>query len=185
MRMDFSNTGETDLGSKYLAEKGSWHVVVTDVDDTFHRGDSIIVDFEVVGGRLIGKAHREYFSQTEKAMPHSAAFLLAVGLITKESLGKSVDVDWQQANGRQLVLHTVFKKDKDTHQLTDRIQARYCGFCAVNDPDAKGVELDLDLAGPLLGGSVKSPQPAANGNGAAASTAPPAAAAAVDPYGDL
>ena len=119
LNFDFSAFGEDDLeGSYRLAEPGRYHVLVSDVDDSFEKDENAIyVTFEILAGEPIGQAglrHRERFAVTPKAMVRVAKFSQAVGLAAGVAGQNSVRLDLQKAVGRELWIELQARKYTDT-----------------------------------------------------------------------
>ena len=177
--------------SNYLEDPGTYHMVVTNVEEepVSETSSKVIngfrVTFEVLEGTVrnakgctdIGKTLALIFwhpspTDTENgrkwASAKQAAFLIATGLATQKSLGGSVDVNLSDAIQRQVVMSVEKGKDDKFLQLS------YANIWAVDDPHAEKFPKNQKALA-LIGKAAPSPSasPAAKAKPAAA----PAAAA--------
>jgi hypothetical protein len=113
-------------GGNWLTQPGTYHVVITGADEEPHNAKGELMDaFRITAQALEGTVKDEDGMFTEKdktvdlmffnpkltdkneglfARQKQARFFLATGLLTEEQLGTEVDIDLENAVGRQVVL---------------------------------------------------------------------------------
>lgn len=178
-----------DGQSNFLAEPGTYHVVVTAVDEspTAKNGtliDGFRVDFAVLDGTVAGQKDKQFDllffkpKLTDKnggefAKRKQARFALATGILPRAEPGKRVTVDLQQAAGRQLVVEVEHQKDQQTGQPTKFIQLAWANLWHVDDPACAKVPKDAIALALVPAELRKKPEEfakktaASHGNGAA------------------
>lgn len=154
-------TSEKDLEGFDSVLPGRYHVMVEDVDDSFSKSESLILSFNVLAGTVPGqetKTHKEWVGVAGKAVKRAIKFAVAVNLMKPSDLGKKVNINWQEAIGRQLVI------DLGEHEYEGkkRSQIEFLGFHAIGSDGATGVPLSGDVPS-VGGGSTASPPAGKNG----------------------
>lgn len=158
-----------DLQGFDTVKPGRYHAMVAAVDDSFEKSSkSIIVDFEILAGTQnseVGKTIKEYVAVSPEAVKRPVKLALALGLITESDLGSDLDVDFQKAINRQLVI------DIEEHEYTSNKTGKpvkgarigFLGFHKLGSEDAKGVPLDQQAI-QMMGGMPSSGGKGVNGN---------------------
>lgn len=147
MKIDVSETLET---GNFLTDEGIYHVVVDDIDEApLNASRELLqafkVSFTTLNGTVAGqngKAGSLMFwlpkldskDAGKFARIKITRFLKAIDLLSDDQLGKSVDVDMQQARGRQLVVH-LEKNDK-------YLDLRYADIWHIDDPAVSKIPKD-------------------------------------------
>lgn len=164
--------------------------MIKDVDESFEKYDSVLVDFEALAGTTpgqVGRTHLEFFSTKEKALPRLQRLALAVGLLKPDEPEK--EVQFSDAIGRQLVIEieeNTYEKDGKTHEC---VRIAFLGMWssgnkAVADvpKDAESLKLAQGGAGATTDGGKANP---AEGKTAEAATAAGTETSQDDAYADL
>lgn len=175
-----------DGQSNFLAEPGTYHVVVTAVDEspTAKNGtliDGFRVEFAVLDGTVAGQKDKQFDllffkpkltdkNNGEFAKRKQARFAIATGILPKAEPGQRVTVDLEQAMGRQLVVELEHQKDQTTGQPTKFLQLAWANIYHVDDPAVAKVPKDAVAIGLLPAELRKNPeefarQPTGKGNG--------------------
>ena len=168
---DFSDFPSEDVLKGYgYPSPGQYHLVVQNVDDTRDRVGGIQVTFQVLTGNVAnqqGKTFRDTFFDPDPshkdggkfARKRMAAFLLVAGVIAREQLGTRVQIDWQQAVGRQLVAKvTEYKREGGNGKTYTGAQIDGLRMHQVTDPAVAEVPMDdeaLQLMGVVRGGAAQ------------------------------
>ncbi len=134
-------------GGLYLDEPGTYHVVVTEVEEQPEKQDGTVMDgfrvkFSVLAGTVEGQEDKllslllfnpdmSHKDGGAFAKRRQAKFLYATGLLDESALGKRVKIDLQDAIGRHCVIQ-VEKEDDDSKFL----QLKYDNIWHVDHPDA-------------------------------------------------
>jgi hypothetical protein len=159
--MSFVMETTEDVGGsasdQYLSEPGTYHCVVTGVaEDEGPKGnpiDGFTVGLSVLDGTKPGQKDKSTNlclfspdqSKTEKsqewARKKQTAFAIAAGLIDLKKLGGKVQINLQEAVGRQLVL--TFVHDDEGKYL----QLSYANIYHVDDPRAATFPKDKEALG--------------------------------------
>ena len=134
-------------GSLYLDEPGTYHVVVTEVDEQPEKSSGELLDgfrvkFSVLAGTVPGQEDKLvsilFFNPNMAskdggafAKRKQAKFLYATGLLDETNLGKRVSIELSDAVGRQCVIQ-LEKQDDESRFL----QLCYDNIWHVDHPDA-------------------------------------------------
>lgn len=187
--MDFTEFGsEEDLRGFDYPAPGTYHLAVTGVDETPKNVDGLKFTLEVLNGTVEGQASKSFAETFFFPSPESkdggkfakkrlAKFALAVGIINPTALGSRVQIDWQEASGRQLVakVENYMRKGNDGREYKGA-QISGLDMWRIDAPEVEAVPKDqeaLAMAAPAAVGA----------NGPAGEA--PAKAAKPDPYADL
>lgn len=188
--LDFSEFGsEEDLRGFDYPAAGTYHLAITGVDDAPVGVDAIKVTFEILAGTVdnqAGKSFTETFwmpSESSKdggkfAKKRLARFGIASGVIDPAALGRRVQIDWQDACGRQIVakLNNYARDGKDgKHYKGAEING--LDIWSVAAPEVDAIPKDTEALAMAAPTAVAAGKP---GTGH-----PAAAAAKPDPYGNL
>ena len=135
-------------GEKYLTEPGTYHCVVVSVDEgKGPKGNPIngfTAELAVLDGTVAGQKDREtsvtFFSPDASKSEASqewnrkkqTAFAIATGLLDLAKLGSKVEIDLQEAVGRQLVIQLAHADDDKKF-----LQINYANIYHVDDPRAE------------------------------------------------
>jgi hypothetical protein len=111
--LDASNLqNENDVKGQQRPDPGMYHFVVNHMDASFDKHDAVIADLEVLAGkpdetalampdqRGRGLRHMMFLDEDGNYVDKHLRFALATGILKP---GEKKDVDWSDANGRQLV----------------------------------------------------------------------------------
>ena len=163
-----------DVGSSFLSEPGTYHVVVLHVDEqpvgrNSQLLDGFRVDFAVLDGTVAGQKDKQcelmFFrpKMTDKnngefAKRKQGRFALATGIIPKAEPGQRVTVDLQQAAGRQLVIEVERQTDQQTGQPTKFLQLAWANIYHVDDPAVAKIPKDAVALSLLPAGLRKKPE---------------------------
>jgi hypothetical protein len=183
---------EDDLDNN-RALPGQYHVAVQSVDESFEKGDKVIVEFQVLAGTTPGQTRKtitEYYSVSEKALPRLQRLALATGLLQPNEPEREVQLS--DAEGRQLVIeveeHSYEKKEDG--KTVDTVRISWMGMWSIGNPAVADVPKDGDalklLPGALPGQSNPPAAPPATQQAKAPVQPPPAGgSAASNKFADL
>ncbi len=151
---------ETLPSSSRVQEPGFYHCVVTELDEEPRDRSNALMEgfkptFEVLDGTARvnnvctqrGFTHEQtLFSakpgQSEGAIKWNkakqAAFLIATGLVSKDQLGKSVNINLADALQKQVVINLVPKNDDSGY-----LEIAWANIYAVDDPKVAAVPKDV------------------------------------------
>lgn len=152
--MKFRSSEDTSAGGGFVSEAGLYHMAVVScdehptnkqgvtIDSAMFRVNMVVIDSSVPGQR--DKSFSEIFFQPKEdpvanpnqfAMKKATRFMLAVGLMRHDQIGKEFDVDLSSAAGRQLLVKI---------ELDDKGYAgiSFADIFHIDDPAAKGYPRD-------------------------------------------
>ena len=213
MSFDFESPEEVHgEDGKWCKEPGTYHFTVANIlEGQTEKGtpiDGFTVKLEALAGGTVegcqGQQHTETvfapnLSQSEESQSMAkrklAAFFIACDLMTPEQLGKPVQIELEQAVGRQLVAELAKRYDKDETtgkytKETKYLQFHYANIYHVDDPDVKDIPKNADAIG-LIGKEHRhdeeyfAPLKKKNGKKASQPSQPVAAASAATSFDDL
>ena len=192
--------GDLSAGGSWLAEPGTYHLLITDVQEEVTKKDGTLVpdaafrvNCSVCNGTMSGQLdkttdivffHPKSDQKNEGAMARKKMdrFFVAVGLMTQQQVETKaeVEIDLQDAVGRQFVAKLV--KEKADSQF---LSLNFADIFHVDDPAVKDIpksQAHLKLIEPqlrLASKAFEAAKPASNkgSNGAAKRETKPAAAA--------
>jgi len=181
-RLDMSGIGSADelKGYDYPAA-GQYHCAVMSCDESRDKVDALRFEISILTGTTAGqdgKTWRETFWDPNPdhkdggkfAVKRLTAFALATKLVTKDQLGSSIEIDWANAVGRQLVCKVVeYERDGDEGKVYKGAEVEGLKFWPIDDPDVAAVPKDPKAAAFLAEG-----QPATNVPQSADTTPAPA-----------
>lgn len=134
---------EDDLGGSFdYPLPGRYHVVIDDVDESFEKHDSVLVDFRVLAGNKQdqeGKNFREYFSTKTKALDRLSRFAICVGLLKP---GQEADVSFVDAIGKQLIVEVEENEYEKDGEKKKNIRISYAGMWSLGNPKVANVPRD-------------------------------------------
>lgn len=176
MSFEFEMPESTDAGGGGFVEKPGWYhfaVLAVDEEPTARDGSLIngfAVDLDVLDGDEPSEKKKQIrivlfsadLSRGEKsvefARKRQARFCLAVDILPKgRKPGEAVQIDLQQAVGRQLVAKLQHQKDRETKEKTDRIELAFAELYHVDDPHVAKVAKDKAALGLLPASMRKKP----------------------------
>lgn len=182
MRYDVTDVDSGNLEGHAYAEPGTYHWKILDIQEENEKGN-FEARMEIIAGTpkgMEGRAHKEVFYVSPKAISRLIQFAVALKLVTTadieraKSTGEELEIDWGQAINRQFAGKLRKKKNQDG------TMSEYCelGFdiWAVDSKAAKGVALDAKAANEFLaaiGGKTPAKPNASKSNGAAKTTVEP------------
>jgi hypothetical protein len=157
---DFDAPEDMAGESTYLSEEGTYHMIITKVNEGHGpKGgtiDGFSFEMDALGGTVdgvVGKSHGETFfspklSDKETAQMASkrkmAALFIAADLMRPDQLGKPVKIDLATMAGRQVMMKLARRMDKDesTGKYTvpsKFLQINYSDIYHVDDPAVKDI----------------------------------------------
>lgn len=132
----------------YLQQPGTYHCVITGVQEgRGPKGNPIngfMVELSVLDGTVEGQKEKQHnlllfspdlsksASSQEWSKKKQTAFVVAAGLLDLSRLGQRVEIDLQQAVGRQIVL--TFQENE--HEGRKNLELAYANIYHVDDPRA-------------------------------------------------
>lgn len=153
--MDTTDDIGGGFGDGYLTQPGTYHCVVTAVHEgTTSRGKPIsgfTVDLSALAGTVDGQKEKEKslslfnadLSRNESsqkwARKKQTAFVIAVGLLDPSKLGERVEINLQEAVGRQLVVNL--------EQGEKGLDLAYANIYHVDDPRVAKIPKDKEALG--------------------------------------
>jgi len=161
---------ENDIGGN-MPDPGRYHVVITAVDESFDKYNSITVDFQVLTGNKPGQVDRtltEYFSVSEKAIPRLKRLALCVGLLQPGEAER--EIEFEQAVGRQLVIEVEENEYEKNGEKKKGRRISWVGMWSTGNKEVADVPKDVEALKLLDGEQSPSPPPgnddtpSANGN---------------------
>jgi hypothetical protein len=126
--------GEDDVrGGNRPDGEGFFHVVVTDVDDSQDKYESVLVDMKIVAGTddsQVGRSYREFFGLSDKAVPRLKLFGLVTGATRP---GQSFDC--RDLVGKQCVIRLERNEyeDKQTGETKTTFKTGWDTFYRLDD----------------------------------------------------
>jgi hypothetical protein len=143
----------------YLQQPGTYHCVVTDLQEgRGPKGNPIngfLVGLSVLDGTVEGQKDKQHNlllfspdlsksqSSQEWSKKKQTAFVVATGLLDLSRLGQRVEIDLQQAVGRQIVL--TFAENE--HDGKKNLELAYANIYHVDDPRAAKFPKDKEALG--------------------------------------
>lgn len=152
MKMDFGDfKSAKDLDGFELPPPGTYHVIVSHVDDSGEKVDGVKITLQCLAGTVADGIDRVctdtlFFPRSDAkdggrfAAKRLARLLLASGAITEAQLGGELDVNWQWLAGRQFVARIGNRTYKDKHG-NDRTSAEIdgMGMWRLDDPEVASI----------------------------------------------
>ena len=164
-------TSEDDLGGANRPLPGRYHVVVKHADDSMEKVDKVIVEFQVLSGTTPGQEDKvitEMFALTEKAVVRLERLAVCIGLL---KCGQDdVEIDFAQAEGRQLVIELAERSYEKDGQKKTIVALTFAGMWSVGNPAVEDVPKNHDAirlmqeAGQTANDGDPAPAPVAAGN---------------------
>jgi|AGTN01.2.fsa_nt_gi hypothetical protein len=165
MRMDFGGSGinsKKDLEGFELPPKGTYHLIVTNVDDSCDKVDGLKLTMQCLSGTN-AEGFDKVFTDTlffpkadakdggKFATKRLARLLLASGAITEAQLGSDLDVDWQWLAGRQFIAKVSNRTYQDKNG-NDRTSAELdgMGIWHLEDPEVAAIPKNNAMAETFL-----------------------------------
>lgn len=206
MAMQVDQPESLDSGGNFVDQPGTYHMLVTSVDENPAKQDGspldgVRVGLSVLSGPLNSNQKDRVFDlmmwnpkpedTSDKSKKMQTRFCLATCLIGQHQPGQRVSVEPSEAVGRQLVIKMAWKQKKDDISGkwvdTDRIDVHFTDIWHVDDADALKAGVNLDHSAlAMIPATLRKPVVTTPMNGNAVTTAPVgggstrAAAGAVD-----
>lgn len=143
----------------YLQQPGTYHCVVRDIQEgRGPKGNPIngfMVELSVLDGTVEGQKDKQHnlllfspdlsksASSQEWSKKKQTAFVVATGLLDLSRLGQRVEIDLQQAIGRQIVLTL----QENEHEGRKNLELAYANIYHVDDPRAAKFPKDKEALG--------------------------------------
>lgn len=167
MSFDFDTADDVAGGGGFVADPGTYHMVVTNILEGQGKKGSPIngftVEADVLAGTVQGcdgkKWSESLFGPSgnseagdEWSKKKITAFLLATNLITPDKLGSRITAELQDAIGRQFLvrLEREMELDGKTGKYTipgKYLQIVFANIYHVDDPDVKDIPKNADAIG--------------------------------------
>jgi len=172
--LDASNVqNEGDVQGRQPPVNGVYHGVVNHVDASFDKYDAVIADLEVLAGKPDDDGagdqrgrqlrHMMFLDDEGNYGDKHLRFALATGLIKP---GEARDVDWNTAQGRQLVFGVEKRAGKSKKDGEEREYTNVSNFgldlWSVGNPEVASVPKDEAALKMMAGGSAPAPAAASS-----------------------
>lgn len=177
MGLSFNAAEDLNAGDgNRITEPGIYHVTITNIREGEGPNgkpcDGFTIEGDVLGGTVEG-CHGKTFKETifmpnlkgteeaqAMALKKVTAFCIATGLMTPSQLGQAVDIDVNNAVGRQLVIEfdRQMAKNEQTGKWdvpTKYLTIAYANIYHVDDPEVKDVPKNADALGMRADGEKK------------------------------
>lgn len=162
---------EDDIQGNARPLPGLYHVVVKDVDETFHKHEKVIIDFEVLAGTTPdqeGRVITEFFAITEKALPRLQRLAIVLRVLKPGEPPRSVE--FGDTCGRFLVIEVEENKYEKDGKTIVGVRISFMGFWSMANKAVADVPKNEEAMKLDSGGQGESPPSATTGD---------------DPYADL